>query len=393
MKKKIMVLYIGFLLLLCACAGENTAKSEQKIKDKSAFQFKAADNTASALKEVDLSVITADPNNEIFAITSTSIVYSYTGGAENGIRPCTFYKYDVEAGETAEIGTIYNWSYGMGETLVNNKLYIPRVCQLSPNEESSSWIIELDLEEKKMSVVSEAKNHVSFYSRNMQGFGKHLILQQTEEQFQRLIAYDTETKEMISLIKYEHDSETNTGKWISAFDVGMDSISVLVKTVDTAGEEHYHIEVYDRKINLVDTIDVTGIANWSHGIFDFEYENGYLIYSTINHSGGIGRIDGDNFESLALYKDLEFYLMSESAECMQYKMWLDQESKELYRFDMKRGTLEKAVLYSGFSEDLFVSAKRYSENVIVLHERPLNQNSTEEYRYILVDELDFAMAE
>lgn len=130
--KKIMVLYIGFLVLLCACAGENKVKSEQEINDKSAFQFKAADDTASALKDVDLSVVTADPVNEIFAITSTSIVYSYTGEAENGIRPCTFYKYDVEAGETAEIGTIYNWSYGMGETLVNNKLYIPRDASYLP---------------------------------------------------------------------------------------------------------------------------------------------------------------------------------------------------------------------------------------------------------------------
>ena len=96
--KKIMVLYIGFLLLLCACAGENKVKSEQEIREESAFQFKAADDTASALKDVDLSVITADPDNEIIAITSTSIVYSYTGEAENGVCPCTFYIYDVESG-------------------------------------------------------------------------------------------------------------------------------------------------------------------------------------------------------------------------------------------------------------------------------------------------------
>lgn len=37
MKKKIMVLYIGFLLLLCACAGKNTVKSEQEIREESAF--------------------------------------------------------------------------------------------------------------------------------------------------------------------------------------------------------------------------------------------------------------------------------------------------------------------------------------------------------------------
>ncbi|MBQ7016856.1 MAG: hypothetical protein IJN10_07885, partial [Firmicutes bacterium] len=67
MKKKIMVLYIGFLLLLCACAEKHTAESEQEIREESTFQFKAADDTASALKDVDLSVITAEPDNEIFA--------------------------------------------------------------------------------------------------------------------------------------------------------------------------------------------------------------------------------------------------------------------------------------------------------------------------------------
>ena len=77
MKKKIMVLYIGFLLLLCACAGKNTVKSEQEIREEGAFRFKAADDTASTLKDVDLSVITADPDNEIIAITAGS---NYTIG-------------------------------------------------------------------------------------------------------------------------------------------------------------------------------------------------------------------------------------------------------------------------------------------------------------------------
>ena len=46
-----------------------------------------------------------------------------------------------------------------------------------------------------------------------------------------------------------------------------------------------------------------------------------------------------------------------------------------------------------YSEDIFLSAKRYSENMIILHEKLFNQNERDEYRYILVEKLNFLTVE
>ena len=46
-----------------------------------------------------------------------------------------------------------------------------------------------------------------------------------------------------------------------------------------------------------------------------------------------------------------------------------------------------------YSEDILLSAKRYSENMIILHEKLFNQNEGDEYRYILIEELDFLTVE
>lgn len=393
MKKIILALCVGVAVIFCACAAKNVDKREAEILDTSVFQYKPIEDTVVIAEDIDLSTITEEPENTILAMIGEGVVYSRTEEDKDGTIPCTFYLYLFESKDTIELGTIYNWSYGMGEILVNNRLYIPRVCQLSPKEQASSWIIELDLEERAMSVISKAKNRESLYSRNMQGFGKHLILQQTEKEFQQLIAYDTETKELIGLKKYKHDSQNSMGEWISAFDVGSDSLSVLVKSMDESGREEYRIEVYDSEIKMVETIDVTDMTEWRQGAFDFEYEGGYLIYSDINHSGLIGKIEDQELDVIRSFESTSFYLMSETSECIQYKMWLNQQEKMLYRFDMLNGVLGKAELSSGYSEEIFLSVKRYSENIIILHEKLFNQNEGDEYRYILVEELDFLTVE
>ena len=392
MKKVIITLCVGIIMLLCACS-KGHEENEAKILEFAAFQYKPVDDNTLSAKNIELSSIMKNPEDTVLAITDEGVVYSHADETENGATPCTFNMYLFESKDTIELGTIYNWSYGMGEILVNNRLYIPRVCQLSPKEQASSWIIELDLEEREMSVISKAKNRESLYSRNMQGFGKHLILQQTEKEFQQLIAYDTETKELIGLKKYKHDSQNSMGEWISAFDVGSDSLSVLVKSMDESGREEYRIEVYDSEIKMVETIDVTDMTEWRQGAFDFEYEGGYLIYSDINHSGLIGKIEDQELDVIRSFESTSFYLMSETSECVQYKMWLNQQEKMLYRFDMLNGVLGKAELNRGYSEDIFLSAKRYSEDVIILHEKLFNQNEGDEYRYILVEELDFLTVE
>ena len=118
-----------------------------------------------------------------------------------------------------------------------------------------------------------------------------------------------------------------------------------------------------------------------------------MIYTDINHSGLIGKIEDQELDVIRSFESTSFYLMSETSECVQYKMWLNQQEKMLYRFDMLNGVLGKAELNRGYSEDIFLSAKRYSEDVIILHEKLFNQNEGDEYRYILVEELDFLTVE
>ena len=60
--------------------------------------------------------------------------------------------------------------------------------------------------------------------------------------------------------------------------------------------------------------------------------------------------------------------------------------KDIFDFD-------NVLANRGYSEDIFLSAKRYSEDVIILHEKLLNQNEGDEYRYILIEELDFLTVE
>lgn len=248
--KVLYVLGVVILLVLCSCADT----SEMMILENESFQFEKIETERVTAQNVDVSAITEDPNNEVLMITGDSIVYFHYEGTQGNACQGDFFQYMIEEEEHIKLGTIYNASYCMASCFINNKLYIPQVCQLRRGEEPSGYILELDLNTNSMSVVSKGKGHESIYGK-IQGVGKHLLLMQTKDEFQRLVAYDTETKELYALVEYHHDPQQKTGEWILSYDAGSDMISVEIKVVDASGENQYRIDVYDYEMNLINQLE------------------------------------------------------------------------------------------------------------------------------------------
>ena len=380
--KIFFILSVVLLSVLCGCSDT----PNMVIREDVTFRAEPAKVVISSAGNVDLGIITEDPQNEILVVTNDSIVYSCIAESQKNVNSCDFYRYVIETQEHIKLGTVYNCSYGLGHCFVNNKIYIPRLCQLTTSEEVSNWILELDLNTNTMSVVSKGKEHETIYNYNMQGFGKYLILLQTQDELQRLVAYDTDTRELIALMTYEYNSIEGKGEQIRAFDVGQNSISILIKEIDDSASEKYRIDIYDDEIRLIDTMDVTMMANWSKGVKDFEYENGYLIGSNINNEGFVGKINGNEVNTIAEFEETSLFLLPEITECMRYKMWLDRETNEIFRFDMQNGIIEKAKLNIKGIEDCSVSILRYSEESMVIK---LTSNKEQIFHYILMEEIEF----
>lgn len=260
-----------------------------------------------------------------------------------------YYRYYFKTNEVIKIGTVDNWAYEASycNILHNNHLYmLISTGEILYSEKRYLELYDIDLNTNTMSKLTSQLGGFP-YSSMTYNEGKLYIIKLISTGGCYLEEYDIKSNDSTTIMEFEYDSNTDTGEMIRQIFPVNDNMALLKVKYETLNNISLYIDIYDMKMNLQSSIDISSMSNdinqLAQGVSHFTVANKYFYYGNFSTLRYLGQIDKSNINSIintnstfAMATDI-FPRSDSSLFYQSFDIY-----NNLYLFDYSNGTIKKS---------------------------------------------------
>lgn len=260
-----------------------------------------------------------------------------------------FYKYDIEAGKTYELGRVENPHIDSGDIVeYEGKLYYYCNEKMSDSEDTINSLYQIDILNNTMIKIAEDCTYQTLLYVDI--LGNNLITLKGKKIDEKGITYldmydlsQIDKTDFKVLMEKESSFETITGEGLHHYSVDNGIIYALVEEMNAEGDS-WRIEKYDEKGICFEKIDITKeeIVHFLNAaeIAEFEVMGNYIFIENMSGGGQLINISSEEMQiELQDEYDLEISIAVDKAHpsyavmFQRYtgKLWeLNIQEQELY---------------------------------------------------------------
>ncbi|MCM1009204.1 MAG: hypothetical protein NC485_15050 [Ruminococcus flavefaciens] len=269
--------------------------------------------------------------------------------SDNDITEMEYYRYYLNSNEIIKIGTIENWAY---EAVYCNILHDDHLYMLISTgeilypEKRYLDLYDIDLSTNAMSKLTS--QHGGFpYSSMAYNEDKLYIIKLISTGGCYLEEYNIKSKDSKVLMNFEYDAKTDTGEMIRQIFSFDDFISLLKIKYETLNDISLYIDIYDTKMNLQSSIDISSISDdinqLAQGVSDFTVVDNYFYYGNFSTLRYLGEFNERSIKSIQ-NTNSTFEMATDVSPRNDSSLFYQSFSSDndLYLFDYSNGSIKKS---------------------------------------------------
>lgn len=288
-----------------------------------------------------------------------------------------YYQYIFSTKENIKLATVEKAvTFSKNPVIIDNHVYL-HIFTSRGLTKGDMRLFDIDLEKHTMTQVSSEEDGFPYNSTAR--LEDRLLITKLETDGSSLEEYTPQTKETKTLMRFDYNEETHSGDFIRSVSTDETTISLLMLEMQSEDSYSMRIDVYDRQLNFLRSIDASLISpeenELRQGVTYFEVFNGMVYYQNLSSTRFLGKIEDDILRPIK--QNMDFSKVSELTKHEDTIMFYHPLfGNMIYLLDKRDGTIRTSQFIVKSYYFLDIARDSQGRLLVLMAKQELNDDET-----------------